>query len=110
MDKEFLNICYKFFNRFITVKELIFKLNSINVEEVRNLVDEIKRIDIEVPNSLDGYVVKKKAKDKVSIDKLDKLPRGDKDLTVLYNAIDNIKKNYEKKRIHMRDGLKYLNV
>ena len=96
MDKEFLNICYKFFNRFITVSELIDKLSNINVEEIKSLVIEIKKIDTEVPNSLDEYVVKKKAKDKVSIDKLDKLPRGDKDLAVLYSAIDNIKDNYEK--------------
>ena len=96
MNKEFLNICYKFFNRFITVRELIDKLSEINVKEINDLVVKIRKIDISLPNSKDEYVIKKKEKDKSLIDKLDTIPRNDKDLNALYNAIDNMKNSYDK--------------
>ena len=96
MDKEFLNICYNFFNRYITVSELIDKLSSISVKEINNLVTEIKRISDEKPNSEDEYVIKKREKDKAFINKLDMVPKGDKDLDVLYKSIDKMKQNSEK--------------
>lgn len=50
-NKELLNICYKFFNRFITADILIEQLSSIDktnlskydIEEMTMLVDEIKK-------------------------------------------------------------------
>ena len=44
MKKEFLNTCYKFFNRYITVDELIKELDNIDnkTKELNDLINEIK--------------------------------------------------------------------
>ena len=96
MNKEFLNICYSFFNRHITVLELIEKLNSIKSKEIKKLVNEIVKISEKYPNSEDEIVVVERNKTDNLINKLDKIPRDNNDFESLYNAIDNIKE-YNKK-------------
>ena len=67
-NKELLNICYNFFNRFITADVLIEQLSNIDktnlskhdIEEITKLVDEIKTISNNIPNEVDEYVTKKK--------------------------------------------------
>ena len=96
MDKEFLNICYKFFNRYITVLELIDKFNSIKSKEVKKLIDEIVKLSEEYPNSEDEIVVMERKKTDNLINKLDKIPRDNNEFESLYSAIDNIKEYNQK--------------
>ena len=66
-NKELLNICYKFFNRFITADELIEMFRNIDknllskeeIEKIDNLFNEIKKISNNIPNVEDEYLIKK---------------------------------------------------
>lgn len=63
--KDFLNICYKFFNRFITSEELIEMLNNYNKDndnknEIDNLINQINNLIKSIPNIEDEYVNKKR--------------------------------------------------
>lgn len=61
-NKELLNICYEFFNRFITEDVLIEKLSNIDksklsnkdAKEMTKLLDGIKKIEINIPNKNDN--------------------------------------------------------
>ena len=98
MNKEFLNTCYRFFNRYITVLELIQQLNNLKGKEMRNLLNEIVKISEEYPNSEDEIVVIERKKTNNLINKLDKIPRNDDELESLYKAIDNMKKYNQKEK------------
>lgn len=53
-NKELLNICYKFFNRFITADILIEQLTNIDktnlskndIEETNKIISDIKKIAV----------------------------------------------------------------
>lgn len=103
-NKEFLNICYKFFNRFITSDKLIEELNEENKkitskkqsEKLGQLINEIKDISDKTPNHIDEYVKKEKETIKKLIKKLETIPK-DKNEEFLNKQIGNLKKDYNKK-------------
>jgi hypothetical protein len=103
-NKELLNICYKFFNRFITADKLIEELTNMdttdlskkNIEEQKKLIKEIKTIAQNIPNEIDEYVIQKKDQIKNMIDRFEKNPKDDKNLVFLNKHLENLKKDYEK--------------
>ena len=103
-NKGFLNICYKFFNRFITADKLIEELTNMdttdlskkNIEEQKKLIKEIKTIAQNIPNEIDEYVIQKKDKIKNMIDRFENIPKDDKNLDFLNKHLENLKKDYEK--------------
>ena len=79
VNKEFLNICYKFFNRFISLTKLIELLGDMDKtaydkEEINKVINDLKSIDKEVPNSVDEYVTKAKENLQRMIDRLEEIP------------------------------------
>ena len=103
-NKELLNICYKFFNRFITADKLIEELTNMdttdlskkNIEEQKKLIKEIKTIAQNIPNEIDEYVIQKKDKIKNMIDRFENIPKDDENLDFLNKHLENLKKDYEK--------------
>lgn len=103
-NKELLNICYKFFNRFITADKLIEELTNMdttdlskkNIEEQKKLIKEIKTIAQNIPNEIDEYVIQKKDQIKNMIDRFENIPKDDKNLDFLNKHLENLKKDYEK--------------
>ena len=100
-NKKLLNICYKFFNRFITADRLIEQLTNmdkskITKEEQNKLIEEIKTIAKNVPNEMDEFVIQNKDKTKNMIDKLKNIPKDDKNFDFLNKYLENLKKDYEK--------------
>ncbi len=103
-NKELLNICYKFFNRFITADKLIEELTNMdttdlskkNIEEQKKLIKEIKTIAQNIPNEIDEYVIQKKDQIKNMIDRFENIPKDDKNLVFLNKHLENLKKDYEK--------------
>jgi putative ABC transport system ATP-binding protein len=64
MNKEMLNLCYKFFNRFITATELVKELDGIIVDDKRfvSFKSNLKELVKSIPNEEDEYVRSEKAK------------------------------------------------
>ena len=103
-NKELLNICYKFFNRFITADELIEMLDSVNIQklskkeqkEFENLHNEIKTIADNTPNKVDDYVINRKNKINSLIKKVEQIPLDDQNSNFLNKQITNLKKDCNK--------------
>ena len=103
-NKELLNICYKFFNRFITADKLIEELTNMDkidlskkdIEEQKKLIKEIKTIAQNIPNEIDEYVIQEKDQIKNMIDRFENIPKDDKNLDFLNKHLENLKKDYEK--------------
>lgn len=101
-NKELLNICYKFFNRFITADVLIEQLSNIDkttlskydIEEITKLIDEIKKILNNIPNEVDEYVTKKKETINNLIKKIEQIPKDDNNSEFLNRQLDILKKDY----------------
>ena len=80
-NKELLNICYKFLNRFITADklvELISNVDRVNYtdydnQETNKMLDEIKDIILTVPNTEDEYVKARKESNKKFVNKLEQI-------------------------------------
>ncbi len=100
MNKELLNICYKFFNKFITSEELIESLNNINEnglsEEINNLIDGIKSICDRISNYDDEYSINRKNTIRKLIKKLERVPKDDTNLKILNDQLSNLKKELKK--------------
>lgn len=92
-NKELLNVCYKFFNRFITADKLLEELANTDtsnlskkdIEEQNKLTEEIKTIAKNTPNEMDEYVIKNKEKFKNMINRFENIPKDDKDIDFLNN-------------------------
>ena len=92
-NKELLNVCYKFFNRFITADKLLEELANTDtsnlskkdIEEQNKLTEEIKTIAKNTPNEMDEYVIKNKEKLKNMINRFENIPKDDKDIDFLNN-------------------------
>ena len=97
MNMEFVNICYKFINRFIVVDKLIDELTEFNkkynIKEVDGLLNDIKDLNNKFPNTKDDYVNKEKAKIKKMIDSLEK---DDTNNEFVNKTLNNLKKMYDK--------------
>lgn len=103
-DKKILNICYKFFNRFITADKLLEELENLDTSnlskrdkvEQNKLIKEIKTIIENTPNEIDEYVIKKKETIKNMIHRIETIQKGDKNVDFLNKQLENLKKDYEK--------------
>ena len=103
-NKELLNVCYKFFNRFITANKLLEELANTDtsnlskkdIEEQNKLTEEIKTIAKNTPNEMDEYVIKNKEKLKNMINRFESIPKDDKNIDFLNKQLGNLKKDYEK--------------
>ena len=104
-NKELLNICYKFFNRFITADILIEQLSNIDktslieydTEKINELIEDIKKIAKDTPNEVDEYVIKKKETIDYLIKKIEQIPKDDNNREFLNNQLDNLKRDYDRK-------------
>lgn len=102
-NKELLNICYKFFNRFITADILIEQLTNIDktnlskndIEETNKIISDIKKIADNTPNEIDEYVIKKKETISNLIKKFEQIPKDDNNSDFLNRQLDSLKKNYD---------------
>ena len=103
---ELLNYCYKYFNRYITAEQLVELLENINktsftkkeLHEFNKLIKEIKKISNSISNEEDEYIKKEKAKTKKILKKIESLPKEDKYKDFLDNQINDLKKDYARKR------------
>lgn len=103
-NKEFLNICYKFFNRFITADLLIEKLNNMDTKNlskneknnINNLIKEISEIEINTPNEIDEYVIKKKKSVNEIIKKVDNILKDTIPEGLLNKYLTSLKIDYDK--------------
>ena len=107
-NKELLNVCYKFFNRFITADKLLEELANTDtcnlskkdIEEQNKLIEEIKTIAKNTPNEMDEYVIKNKENLKNMINRFESIfesiQKDDKDIDFLNKQLGNLKKDYEK--------------
>ena len=96
VNKDLLNICYKYFNQFINAEELVSSLEKIRNKEIDEIIDGIKKRMEENPNKEDQY--SKKRKDKIS-NMIDLLSKGSKDEEMgefLDKRVENLKKEYER--------------
>ena len=113
-NKELLNICYKFLNRFIVVDKLIEMLESMNnkdlsrneIKELDKLISEIKEISKNTPNKDDEYVIGRKENIKNLINKFESFPSKDE---FLNKQLDNLKKDYDKEIDSQERWLKIAN-
>lgn len=94
---ELLNICYKFFNRFISSSELIDKLESINNKEVNKMVKEIKKIIKNTSYEEDEQIIKEKETIKKLIKRLEDIKEKDNN-DFLNEELEKLKKDYDRKR------------
>ena len=103
-NKELLNICYKFFNRFITADILIEQLSNIDktniskndIYETKKIISEIKKIANATPNQVDEYVIKEKETIKRLINKIEKIPKDDNNAEFLNKQLDGLKMDYNR--------------
>lgn len=103
-NKELLNICYKFLNRFITTDILIEELENIDktklskkdIEKTMELIDEIKRISHNTPNEIDEYALKEKQTISNLIKIIESIPKNSDNAVFLNQQLDSLKKDYNK--------------
>lgn len=103
-NMDLLNICYKLFNRYIVVDELIRQLDELDkskyskkeLKEINELIDEVKRISKAVPNSEDDFVLSQRKQLKDLISKLDQIPKDDENLKEINKHTRNLKKESDK--------------
>ena len=103
-NKELLNICYKFFNRFIDAHALVDNLSNIletnlskrDIEETNKLIKDIKKIIDDTPNEVDEYVLKKKETISNLIKRIDEIPKDDSNRVFLNQQKENLKKDYDR--------------
>ncbi len=96
-NKEMLNICYRFFNEFITSDELVLQLSNLSEdkENVNELIKGIKDIISKIPNEEDEYILSKKNRIKHLIDKFEQMPDS---VPFKKDNLDNLNKDYNRKR------------
>lgn len=105
-NKELLNICYKFFNRYILVYELIVNLKSMDkellskeeIEKIDDLIGEIEVISKNIPNKVDDYVMGEKEKINNIIKKLEVIPRDENIGEVINKQLSSLTDDYDWER------------
>ena len=101
-NKELLNICYKFFNRFITADVLIEQLSNIDktnllkndIDETNMMIKNIEKIANDIPNKVDKYVVKKKKNINKLIKKIEQISKDNNNIEIFNNQLNNLQKDY----------------
>lgn len=97
MNKELLNVCYKFFNRFINSSELVDSLKELDKQkEIDEIIDNVNKIIKEVLNVEDDYVKAKKNKTKEIIKKLEQVNKDDEEFEFINKSLVNIKEESKK--------------
>ena len=100
-NKELLNICYKFFNRFITVDKMIEMLDNmdkkdISVDELEKLNDFIRNVKEIIKKTLsdeDEYVISQRKKIKESIKQFEQMTKKSESISAIFN---HLKEDYQK--------------
>ena len=103
-NKQILNICYKFFNRYLIADELVKQLTNIDktglskedINETEKLVNGIKDILANTPNEVDEYVSLKKAEIKRHIDEIEKASNNEESKEFFKNSLEGLKESYDK--------------
>lgn len=92
MNKELLNICYKYFNSFINARELVDKLNDINTDrdKIEEIINKINEIIETTSDKEDEYIKNKKETIKHFIEKLEAT-------SMFEDQIKNLKDDYNRK-------------
>lgn len=98
-----LNICYKFFNRFITANQLIEMLSSVNkemlqkeeVKQFNELIKDIKNIVESIPNVEDEYVIKKKESIKGMINTLESISKDVTEIDMINKGLNDLREDYD---------------
>ena len=97
MNKDLLNICYKFFNRFITSEELLKQLKDLKKnKETDEIISNVARIIKEVPNIEDEFVKAKKEKMETLMGKLAQVPEDEEEFEFINKSLNNLKKESKK--------------
>ena len=98
-NKEFVNLCYKYLNRFINVNEFIAKLKKINTNktEIENLIDEIQLKIQNISNDEDEFSINKRKKLKKLINGLEQISKNIDNKEFLDEHLKNLKDDYNKK-------------
>ena len=106
-NKELLNICYKYLNRFINASELVNKLSDINIElyskkdkkEIDKFILGLEKVIRKYPNKEDSFIINEKKKIKELISKFENIPeKVDDKKTKEYidKQIKALNKDYER--------------
>lgn len=101
---ELLNICYKYFNRFVVADELVKlltdmdknKLSKKEIEYINSLVDEIKAIIKNTSNEEDEFIISKKKNIVNCKDKLEKIPKNNDNEDFFNERIKGLDEEYNK--------------
>lgn len=102
-NREFLDLCYKFLNRFITSSEFLDLLEKLDLnifskedkDSFKNFKNHIKEMVETIPNEVDDYVKSEKEKLKKVIDRLEQIPK-EEEFEQLNNHVESLKKSYDK--------------
>ena len=102
-NMELLNICYKFYNRFITVNELIkslsdmdkANLSDLDKEKLEDLIEKIKKTEKENPNKEDKLVKASKARTQKMIDKFTKMLETE-EIEFIRNSLNHMKEDIKR--------------
>lgn len=94
---ELLNICYRFFNRFILASELVGELQSINNNvEINKIIEDIEEILKRYPNKTDIFVTETKNASNSINSKLKKIVNDENVDGEIKDKVANIISNNEK--------------
>ena len=96
INKDLLNVCYKYFNQFINAEELVTRLEKIKNKEIDEIIEGIKKKMEENPNKEDEFSRKRKAKIEDLIGKLSNGPKDGEVGEILTKRVESLKKEYER--------------
>ena len=94
---ELLNVCYKFFNRFILSNDLVDILDNMDDKEVKKIVKGIKKIIKDIPDEEDEQVINEKEKIKKLIERFEEIQKNDNS-DFIAEELEKLKKDYDRKR------------
>ncbi len=94
---DFLNVCYKYINRFINAEELVKMLEEIKNDEIEALIKELKTIMEEVTNEEDELVKNEREKLSQILTKLGQVPE-DGAMKAISDTVTRVKKSYDRER------------
>ena len=101
-NKEFINICYKFLNRFIIVDKLIEQLDNMDkknlqkkeISNINEIINNIKEISNKYPNVEDEYVIKRKQTISHLIERIKNIPKDENNEKFLARQLKDLENDY----------------